>query len=99
MEKMSKVEFNEIKEKIRPMMKEYDVKKVALFGSLVRGEMREDSDIDILVEIKSDISLLDFIGLKIEIEEALGRKVDLVEYCTIKPLLKDKILEEQLVIL
>ena len=99
MEKMSKVEFNEIKEKIRPIMKEYGVKKGALFGSLVRGEMREDSDIDILVEIKRDISLLDFIGLKIEIEEALGRKVDLVEYCTITPLLKDKILEEQVVIL
>ena len=99
MEKMSKVEFNEIKEKIRPIMKRYGVKKVALFGSLVRGEMREDSDIDILVEIERDISLLDFIGLKIEIEEALGRKVDLVEYCTIKPLLKDKILEEQVVIL
>ena len=96
---MSKVEFNEIKEKIRPIMKEYGVKKWALFGSLVRGEMREDSDIDILVEIERDISLLDFVGLKIEIEEALGRKVDLVEYCTIKPLLKDKILEEQVVIL
>ena len=99
MEKMSKVEFNEIKEKIRPIMKEYDVKKGALFGSLVRGEMGKDSDIDILVEIERDISLLDFIGLKIEIEEALGRKVDLVEYCTIKPGLKDKILKEQVVIL
>jgi predicted nucleotidyltransferase len=53
----------------------------------------------LLVEIESDISLLDFVGLKIEIEEALGRKVDLVEYCTIKPGLKDKILKEQVVIL
>jgi hypothetical protein len=43
--------------------------------------------------------LLDFVGLKIEIEEALGRKVDLVEYCTIKQGLKDKILKEQVVIL
>jgi predicted nucleotidyltransferase len=96
---MSKAKFNEITEKIRPIMKRYGVKKVALFGSLVRGEMRENSDVDILVEIESDISLLDFVGLKIEIEEALGRKVDLVEYCTIKPLLKDKILKEQVVIL
>ncbi len=96
---MSKVKFNELKEKIRPITKRYGVKKVALFGSLVRGEMGKDSDIDILVEIESDISLLDFVGLKIEIEEALGRKVDLVEYCTIKPLLRDKILKEQVVIL
>ena len=74
-DRMSKAKFNEIKEKIRPITKRYDVKKVALFGSLVRGEMREDSDTDIRVEIESDISLLDFVGLKIEIEEALGRKV------------------------
>ncbi|NQE05623.1 hypothetical protein C5S32_07120 [ANME-1 cluster archaeon GoMg1] len=40
MEKMSKVEFNEIKEKIRPITKEYDIKKGALFGSLVRGELQ-----------------------------------------------------------
>jgi predicted nucleotidyltransferase len=44
-------------------------------------------------------SLLDFVGLKIEIEEALGRKVDLVEYDTIKPLLKDRILREEVPIL
>jgi len=61
--------------------------------------MREDSDIDILVEIEKDISLLDFVGLKLEIEEALGRKVDLVEYNTIKPLLKERILNEQVIIL
>jgi predicted nucleotidyltransferase len=86
---MSKAKFNEIKEKIRPITKRYGVKKVGLFGSLVRGEMGKDSDIDILVEIESDISLLDFVGLKIEIEEALERKVDLVECCTIKPLNED----------
>lgn len=45
------------------------------------------------------MSLLDFVGLKIELEEALGRKVDLVEYDTIKPLLKEKIMKDQLLIL
>lgn len=54
---------------------------------------------DILVEIEKDISLLDFVDLKLEIEEKLGRKVDLVEYSTIKPLLKDVILREQVAIL
>jgi len=61
--------------------------------------MREDSDIDIVVKIEKDISLLDFVGLKLEIEEVLGRKVDLVEYNTIKPLLRERILKEQVVIL
>ncbi len=95
--------IEEIKRKILPILQRYRVKKVGLFGSFIRGEMREDSDIDIdidiLVEIKKDISLLDFVGIKLEIEEALGRKIDLVEYSTIKPLLKKRILSEQVVIL
>jgi len=73
----------------------YGVSRAGVFGSLVRGEMTEGSDIDILVEIKSDISLLDFIHIKHELEDALGRKVDLVEYDTIKPLLRERILSEQ----
>ena len=91
--------INKIKQKILPILQEYGVEKVALFGSCVRGEMEEDSDIDILVEIKKDISLLDFVGLKQKIEDALGRKVDLVEYDTLKPLLRERILKEQVVLL
>ena len=72
---------------------------MSLFGSFVRGDMREDSDIDILVEIDEDISLFDFVGIKLEIEEVLGRKVDLVEHSTIKPLLKERILSELVEIL
>lgn len=51
------------------------------------------------MEIEKDISLLDFVGIKLELEEALGRKIDLVEYNTIKPLLKERILNEQVMIL
>ena len=91
--------IEEIKRKILPILKRYGVKRVGLFGSYVRGEMKEDSDIDILVEIEKNISLLDFVGLKQEIEEALRKKVDLVEYGTIKPLLKERILSEQVRIL
>lgn len=94
-----KTHIEEIKQKILPILQRYGVKRAGLFGSCVRGEMREDSDIDILVEIERDISLLDFVGIKLETEEALGRKIDLVEYSTIKPLLKERILNEQVVIL
>ncbi len=94
-----KMDKEDIKQKILPILQRYGVKKIGLFGSFIRGEMREDSDVDILVEIEKDISLLDFVGLKIEIEEALGEKVDLVEYNTIKPLLRERILKEQVVIL
>lgn len=88
-----------IKRKIISILRRYSVKRAAIFGSFVRGETKKNSDIDILVKIDKDISLLDFIGLKLELEEALGRKVDLVEYQAIKPLIKEKVLKEQLIIL
>lgn len=98
--KISKrIDIEGIKQKILPILEPYGVKRIGLFGSFVRGEIKEDSDIDILVEIEKDISLLDFIGIKLEIEEVLGRKVDLVEYDTIKPILKERILNEQVRIL
>ena len=91
--------IQEIKEKITPILQRYGIKKAAIFGSLAKGEAKISSDVDILVEIKSDMSLLDFIGIKIELEEALKMKVDLVEYETIKPIIKEKILSEQVAIL
>jgi len=91
--------IDEIKEKIIPILKQYGITKAGIFGSVVRGEATESSDIDILVEIESDMSLLDFVGLKLDLEEALGKKVDLGEYCTIKPIIKDQILSEEVPIL
>jgi predicted nucleotidyltransferase len=91
--------IQEIKEKITPILQRYGIKKAAIFGSLAKGEAKTSSDVDILVEIKSDMSLLDFIGIKIELEEALKMKVDLVEYQTIKPFIREKILSEQVAIL
>ena len=91
--------IKEIRQKILPILQEYGVKRIALFGSCTRGEMKKNSDIDILIEIKADISLLGFVELQQRIEEALGRKVDLVEYDTLKPLLRERILKEQVVLL
>jgi predicted nucleotidyltransferase len=88
-----------IKQKALPILKRHRVNRAALFGSSIKGTMKKGSDIDILVDIKRNISLLDFIGIKLELEEKLERKVDLVEYNTIKPLLRDRILKEQVKIL
>lgn len=86
---------DEIREKIVGVLKKHGVKRAGIFGSYVRGEARKDSDIDILVEVKKDLSLLDFVGIQLELEERLRRKVDLVEYSTIKPLIKKRILNEE----
>ena len=87
-----------IRNKILPILRRYDVVRAAIFGSFIRGEMREYSDIDILVEFKGEKSLLDLAGLKIELEELLGKKVDVLTYNSLHPLLKDKILSEQEII-
>jgi predicted nucleotidyltransferase len=70
-----------------------------VFGSLARGEFSHNSDIDILVQLGDDLSLLDVVRLNREIEEALGLSVDLVEYDSLKPRIKDKILAEEIRIL
>ena len=84
--------------KIIPVLKSEGVLKAALFGSVVRGEAGKRSDVDLLVELDDDKSLLDLVGLKLNLEEKLGRKVDIVEYAAIKPILRDIILNEQKII-
>lgn len=89
----------EVREIALPILKQHGITKAGLFGSCARGDMVAGSDIDILVEIREDVSLLDFIRIKQQVAEALGQEVDLVEYDTIKPQLMDKILNEQVSIL
>ncbi len=91
--------IDEVKKKAIPILSRHGIKKAGIFGSIVRGEATEDSDIDMLVKIDTDLSLLDFAGIKIELEEALNKKVDLGEYDAIKPIIKDSILKEEVVIL
>ena len=87
--------YEEVAEAIRPVLERYHVRRSGLFGSYVRGRATEESDIDILVELDEEYSLIDFVRLKHELEEALGRKVDLVEYDAIKKPLKEHILGEE----
>lgn len=92
-------QIEEIKKPIIQVLRKHGVKRAALFGSIVRGEALENSDIDILVEFEGRKSLLDLAGLKLELEELLKRDVDVVTYKSLHPLLRDKILDEQEVIL
>lgn len=87
-----------IENQIIPILKRQGVLKAALFGSFSRGEATRNSDIDILVELGKNKSLLDLVGLKLELEEKLKRKVDVLTYNGINHRLKDIILREQKVI-
>ncbi len=87
-----------ITKQIVPILKRQGVTKAALFGSCVRGEMKKRSDIDILINFKGQKSLMDLVRLQFELEEKLGKKVDLLTYNSIHPLLKNIILNEQKII-
>lgn len=94
-----KIDLDQIKNKILPVLKEAQVSRAAFFGSYVRGEEREDSDIDILVDLPKGKSLFEFIDLELKLGKVLGKKVDLIEYSTIKPRLKPYILGNQIQII
>lgn len=77
----------------KPILKRYNVKRAALFGSVVRGDGTPTSDIDMLIDPPPRFSLFDLAGLKVDLEDILQRTVDVVEYESIKPLIKDSILK------
>ena len=84
-----------VREKIIDILRRNGVKRASFFGSIVRGEMTEESDVDLLVEFESRRSLLDLAHLKNELEDAVDRRVDLLTYKSLHPLLRERILAEQ----
>ena len=96
---MYTMSIEEIKKIISPILKKYGVGRASLFGSVVSGEVTKRSDIDLLVELPKKASLLDLAGLKIDLEEKLGKRVDVLTYNSLHPLLRDKILSSQKIIL
>lgn len=89
-----------IKRKALPILRRHAVKRASLFGSFARGDAKADSDIDFLIEYQTDDkSLFDLVDLKSELEESLGRNVDIITYGSIYWRLRERILAEQVVIL
>ncbi len=90
-------QIEKIKSKIVAILKKNKVNRAGIFGSYSRGEQNKNSDIDIVVEIDDiNMSLIGFVGLKLKLEGILKKKVDLVEYSVLKPLIKDSILSEEI---
>jgi len=94
-----KTDIDILKKKAVPILKDAGVKRSSLFGSVVRGEEKRGSDIDMLIEPPKGMSLFGFVGLQQKLEKAIGRKVDLGEYSTLKPRIRQKILSQQIRIL
>ena len=89
---------DEIRKKIDSQLpylrQKYCVKRLGIFGSVVRDEQRKGSDVDMLVEFTSPIGFFDFIRLEDFLAETLNQKVDLVSKKALKPAIKDDVLKE-----
>ena len=83
-----------LKPQIEAIGRGFGVSRVRLFGSVARGEAREGSDVDLLVRMDPERSLLDLIGFEQAVGALLGGKVDVVEEGGIHPMLEPTILRE-----
>lgn len=82
------------KDNILDIAQHYHAVNIRVFGSVVRGEAREDSDIDLLVDFLPGTTLLDQVGLIDALSTALGRKVDVVSERALNKYLRQRVLQE-----
>ena len=83
-----------LREHLPDLRDRYGVESLGIFGSYMRGEQREDSDLDVLVEFNRSIGLFDFTALELHLSELLGVGVDLVMRSALRRRIGKRILEE-----
>jgi uncharacterized protein len=76
------------------LQERYQVRELGIFGSYIRREQTESSDVDVLVEFSETPSLLKFVNLENYLSDSLGVKVDLVHKGGLKPRIGERILAE-----
>jgi len=72
----------------------HGAKEVRVFGSVARGEATQTSDLDLLVEMAEDRSLLDLVAIKQDLEDFLGCRVHVVTEAAVSPYLREKVMRE-----
>jgi predicted nucleotidyltransferase len=91
---MSSLILQRYRAEILELALRHGAKDVRVFGSLARGEGREDSDLDLLVTLGEGRSLLDLVGLKQDLEDLVHRPVDVVTEAALSPYLREQVLAE-----
>lgn len=83
-------------ESIRNVCRQFDVRELGMFGSGAKGEVRPDSDLDLLVEFRPDsrVGLIGFARLERELKQILGREIDLVPKGALRPSIRNEVLSE-----
>jgi predicted nucleotidyltransferase len=87
--------IEEIKEKITPLLIKHGVVRSAIFGSVARGEATASSDIDVLVETKKPVGYFSLIRMKLDLENILRKRVDLLTYGAVNRRLNKYIKKDQ----
>jgi len=87
-------QIEENRDKIQEIAERNGVSRIRFFGSYVSGEATDESDVDVLVVLEEGRDLLDLVGLKLDLETLMGRKVDVVEEGGLSPYLRDQILAQ-----
>lgn len=82
------------RDEILSLAKKRGAKNVRVFGSVARGEARDDSDIDLLIDLDPGRSLLDVGGLAMDLSLLLGRPVDVVTEAGLRKRIRSKVLQE-----
>ena len=82
------------REEIKAIVARHHGRSVAIFGSVARGDERPDSDIDFLVELEPDARPIEILSIGVELEEALGVKVDVGTPGSLRERLRDEVLAE-----
>ena len=96
---MEKSNIEDLKKKLLPILKEHKVSRAGIFGSTAEGVARETSDLDIVIEFIGEKSLFDLAALKLDLESAVNKDIDLLTYKALNPLIKKKVLEQEVRVL
>ena len=91
--------IEELKSRLIPILEKHHVAKAAIFGSMATGTAKKTSDLDILIEFSGKKDLLDLVDLKLDLEAEINRKVDILTYGALNPLIKESVLKEEVRIL
>lgn len=89
-------QLDEHRQEILSLAARHGAKSIRVFGSVVRGEADEQSDVDFLVEMEPGRSLMDMGGLLMDLQELLGCKVDVVSEKGLRPRIRERVLKEDM---
>lgn len=88
-----------IRDRLIPLLRRHGVVRAAVFGSMARGKAEDGSDLDLVVEFEDGRTLLDLVGLRQDLTEALGREADVVTYDALHPRIRERVAREQVPVL